>query len=760
MTAAPSCSGWRPSSGARWPRWLADAPHLVAEALTAVQDPLPAWLRPEAAAPAAVAAALASALLPPAATDAPPAWLRADQRLSFARALAAARRYGGALLADGVGTGKTFIGLAVAAALEPGRATQVVAPAALLSQWRTIAARLGVEVRLHSHETLSRGRAPRREPGPLLVDESHRFRAASTRRYATLAPWCVGRRGLLLSATPVVNRLDDLSQQLLLLVRDDALRWAGVASLRCLSGGLPAGALAELVVTGEDRSHLLPAARERDLRPETANGSPLESLREGIRDLALSTDHGIASLLRSVLLLALASSPLAVAEALRRYRALLQHARDAAATGRTLSRQAIRRSVGSEPDQLVLWPLVAEDGMAAELALDDLVAAGRLELVARHWSNQPDAKVAALRAAIADSKPTLVFSASTATVRYLRQRLGRGVAWCAGRAAGLDGLSMPRDAVLDWFRSARLGSDQIAPRPRLLIATDVAAEGLDLPLVERVVHYDLPWTAVRLEQRSGRALRLGSRHADVEVIRFLPTRELEAALHLQDALARKAVLPDCLGLGTAPTAPWRLRARIAARWSEVPRAHGIASVGGGGSALVAGIRLHLADGSCRDLVQARVAAAWSDDPSVIAALLESAHGDLCVRTPPTRRLPGAMRLVAGLARKALRSSHGQDLLAGPRPAAQRRALRRVVGLAREAARSRNQERLAVLERGLGVLRRGHTAGEARLVERWAALPLATLLASFRSLPREPGGCTPTRIELIGVLLVEPGETLR
>lgn len=698
--------------------------------------------------------------MPPVAQDVPPAWLRTDQRLSFARALAAARRYGGALLADGVGTGKTFIGLAVAAALQPERAVHVVAPAALLQQWRTVAARLGAEIRLHSQETLSRGRPPGPEPGPLLLDESHRLRTPSTRRYATLAPWCVGRRGLLLSATPVVNRLDDVSHQLMLLVRDDALRWAGVASLRTLDSPAPAGALAELVVTGEDRSHLLPAARERALRPEEPEGSPFETMREGILALALSTDPAIAALLRGVLFQALASSPLAVREALHRYGALLQHARDAGGTAKAMSRHAIRRIVGAEPDQLVLWPLVAQDGNAAELAFEDLDAVARLERIARLWSAQADAKVIALRAAIAERKPTLVFTQATATVEYLRQRLGRRVAWCTGQASGLDATPMPRDAVLDWFRKSTLATDRVAARPGLLIATDVAAEGLDLPLVERVVHYDLPWTAVRLDQRSGRALRLGSRHTDVEVIRLMPSPALEAVLHLQDVLTRKTILPDRLGLGTAPAAPWRLRARIAARWGAHSAAPGIASISGAAPGVVAGFRLHLADGSGCDLVRARVAAEWTDDPVLIAGLLELAHGEQRALVPPTRRTAAAMRSVAALVRKALRSSHGRDFLAGARPASVRRAMRRLLSLAREAAENRNQMRLAALERGLAMLRRGHTAGEARLVERWPELPLPTLLATLGKLPREPSQGAATRIELIGVLLVEPGGILR
>lgn len=725
-----------------------------------MHEPLAEWLRPgPVAAPERVAAALARALLPPEAADQPPQWLRADQRLSFARALAAVRRYGGALLADGVGTGKTFIGLAVAAAVEPGKPIHVLAPAALLPQWRKAASAAGVEILPHSHETLSRGRAPLPRAGPLLIDESHRFRTPVTRRYQTLAPWCVGRRGLLLSATPVVNRLGDLSRQLLLVVRDDALAWAGVASLGELEG-TPASALAELVVTGEDRSAALPEPVSLELRVAESADSCFEAMRAGIAALRLSRDAAISGLLRGVLHAALASSPLALATALAHYRSLLQHAQDALTAGRPVSRQTIRRFVGAAGDQLVLWPLVAETVQSAELAVEDLEPADALERGARAWGAQADAKILALRQTLADGKPTLLFTTAIATVEYLRRQLGRGVAWCTGEAAGLDGSNLPREVVLDWFRQTALRSDGSMSRPAVLVATDVAAEGLDLPLVQRVIHYDLPWTAVRLEQRGGRALRLGSAHRRVEVVRFLPPSSLEAALRRESILERKSELPDQLGLGHANDAPWRLRAQLAARWREVAPAEGVATMPGGARAEVTGFRIGLGDGSARALVCARTTEGWTDSPAVIAELLEAALGLTRSEIPGPGVVRGSLRALARRARAALRRANGEYLLPRAGPSGTRRALRRVLLLLRDAARSRDGTRLRSLQRGVRLLRRGHTAGETALIERWASLPVEELLAAFQALPDEPVRPEVTRVELVGLLLVERRTTGR
>src|SRR5207245_3661432 len=79
----------------------------------------------------------------------------------------------------------------------------------------------------------------------------------------------------------------------------------------------------------------------------------------------------------------------------------------------------------------------------------------------------------------------------------------------------------------------------------VLIATDLLSEGLNLQDATRVVHYDLPWTPARLAQRVGRVDRLGSPHAWVETVTFLPPAGLERALALERRLATK------LGMQTA-----------------------------------------------------------------------------------------------------------------------------------------------------------------------------------------------------------------
>ncbi|MBA3320952.1 MAG: hypothetical protein H0T45_05835 [Pyrinomonadaceae bacterium] len=57
----------------------------------------------------------------------------------------------------------------------------------------------------------------------------------------------------------------------------------------------------------------------------------------------------------------------------------------------------------------------------------------------------------------------------------------------------------------------------------LLVATESAAEGVNLQFASLVVNYDLPWNPQRIEQRIGRCHRYGQQH-DVVVVNFLNKR--------------------------------------------------------------------------------------------------------------------------------------------------------------------------------------------------------------------------------------------
>jgi len=67
-----------------------------------------------------------------------------------------------------------------------------------------------------------------------------------------------------------------------------------------------------------------------------------------------------------------------------------------------------------------------------------------------------------------------------------------------------------RAALVEYFRD----------KAEIMIATEAAAEGVNLQFCSLVVNYDLPWNPQRIEQRIGRCHRYGQKH-DVVVINFL-----------------------------------------------------------------------------------------------------------------------------------------------------------------------------------------------------------------------------------------------
>lgn len=67
-----------------------------------------------------------------------------------------------------------------------------------------------------------------------------------------------------------------------------------------------------------------------------------------------------------------------------------------------------------------------------------------------------------------------------------------------------------RSALVDYF----------SKQGQIMIATEAAAEGINLQFCSLVVNYDLPWNPQRIEQRIGRCHRYGQKH-DVVVVNFL-----------------------------------------------------------------------------------------------------------------------------------------------------------------------------------------------------------------------------------------------
>lgn len=114
-----------------------------------------------------------------------------------------------------------------------------------------------------------------------------------------------------------------------------------------------------------------------------------------------------------------------------------------------------------------------------------------------------------------------------------------------------------KEIYRNWLEKHR-GTDQISGSPTadmraalveyfrdeasIMIATEAAAEGINLQFCNLVVNYDLPWNPQRIEQRIGRCHRYGQKY-DVVVVNFL-NKNNAADLRVYELLDEKFRLFD------------------------------------------------------------------------------------------------------------------------------------------------------------------------------------------------------------------------
>lgn len=161
-----------------------------------------------------------------------------------------------------------------------------------------------------------------------------------------------------------------------------------------------------------------------------------------------------------------------------------------------------------------------------------------------------------MQAETGGERKALIFTESTKTQEYLKSFLeangyegrivifnGRGTDaetadiyrnWCECNPSRVSGIRAAdrRMAVVEYFRD----------NADIMIATEAAAEGLNLQFCSLVVNYDLPWNPQRIEQRIGRCHRYGQKH-DVVVVNFVNVRNY-ADVRVFDILNEKFNLFD------------------------------------------------------------------------------------------------------------------------------------------------------------------------------------------------------------------------
>lgn len=156
-------------------------------------------------------------------------------------------------------------------------------------------------------------------------------------------------------------------------------------------------------------------------------------------------------------------------------------------------------------------------------------------------------------AQVGAANKVVIFTESRRTQDYLQRFLEQH--GCAGQTISFSGSNNAANitGIYQRWLQQNQGSDKITGSPavdrrtaiidhfrtdaRILIATEAAAEGINLQFCSLVINYDLPWNPQRVEQRIGRCHRYGQKH-DVVVINFLNQRN-EADQRVLELLTEK-----------------------------------------------------------------------------------------------------------------------------------------------------------------------------------------------------------------------------
>ena len=150
-------------------------------------------------------------------------------------------------------------------------------------------------------------------------------------------------------------------------------------------------------------------------------------------------------------------------------------------------------------------------------------------------------------------KQVIIFTESSETGAYLSEQLegqfaGKVLSYnsAGGHHAGA-GISRA-SARLMIEQNYDPGHETRKKDIRILVSTDVLAEGINLHRANIVINYDLPWNPTRVLQRVGRVNRVGTKHPDVVIFNFFPTTQSDAHLGLEaNITAKLQAFHDTLG---------------------------------------------------------------------------------------------------------------------------------------------------------------------------------------------------------------------
>jgi len=151
-----------------------------------------------------------------------------------------------------------------------------------------------------------------------------------------------------------------------------------------------------------------------------------------------------------------------------------------------------------------------------------------------------DPKIIAFKEKLASQEPiqdgkSIIFTESKETAEYLTKNLQdifpNQIMYFSGGVSNKE-----REIVMENFDA---NSKKIKNDYKLLITTDVLAEGANLHQANVVINYDIPWNPTRIMQRVGRINRVDTKHDKIYTYTFFPTEQSNEQIKLKELAEAK-----------------------------------------------------------------------------------------------------------------------------------------------------------------------------------------------------------------------------
>ena len=131
----------------------------------------------------------------------------------------------------------------------------------------------------------------------------------------------------------------------------------------------------------------------------------------------------------------------------------------------------------------------------------------------------------------------LIFTEFAETAEYLKKKLAEEFGNSVISYTSASGRS-ERDKILENF-DPNLPKEKQKDDIRILVTTDVLAEGINLHRANVIINYDIPWNPTRVLQRVGRINRVGTTFSEIHIFNFFPVEKTESEIGLEAAAVAK-----------------------------------------------------------------------------------------------------------------------------------------------------------------------------------------------------------------------------